>query len=71
MKCGREPGGEMVTEFGICRSAAREVFNEINYGKNGGRICFAVVGTFSSREIQGLFAKELTSCKDCDFYKTL
>ena len=61
MKCEGPRDDQLATRSGICRSSTREIFNEINSGKNGGRICFAVVGTFSSKEIQGLFAKELTS----------
>ena len=30
MKCGRESGGEMVAELGICRAAADKVFNGAN-----------------------------------------
>ena len=71
MKCGREPGGEKVAELGICRAAAEESFSGINSGKNGGRICFAVAGTFCTREVQGLFANKLASCKNCSFYETL
>ena len=71
MKCGREPGGENVAELGICRAATEESFSGINSGKNGGRICFAVAGTFCTREVQGTFVKKLTSCKDCNFFKIL
>jgi len=71
MKCGREPGGEKVAELGICRAAAEEFFSETNSGKNGGRICFAVAGTFSNGAVIGSNAKKLASCEDCSFYKIL
>jgi hypothetical protein len=71
MKCGRELGGERVAELGLCRAAAEELFNGVNSGRNGGRICFAVAGTFSNVEVQGTFAKKLSSCKKCAFYETL
>lgn len=71
MNCGREPGGEKVAEFGICRAAAEGFFDGTNSGKNGGRMCFAVVGSFCKSEIQGIFAKKYASCEDCSFYKTL
>ena len=71
MKCGREPGGEKVAELGICRAAAEEFFNGINYGENGGRMCFVIAGSFSQGETQGIFAKKYASCEDCNFYKTL
>ena len=71
MKCGRELGGEQVAKLGICRAATEESFNEINSGKNGGRICFAVAGTISDGEGYGTYAKKFASCKDCNFFKTL
>jgi len=71
MKCGREPGGEKVTELGICRAADEEFFNGINGGKNGGRICFAVAGTFSNDVVQCSCTEKLASCKDCIFFEIL
>ena len=71
MKCGREPGGEKVAELGICRSASEKFFDGFNFGKNGGRVCFSVSGTFSLSAVDGSFAKKLDSCKDCDFFKIL
>ncbi len=71
MKCGREPGGEKVPELGICRAADEEFFNGMNGGKNGGRICFAVAGTFSNDVVQCSCTEKLTSCKDCSFFEIL
>jgi len=71
MKCGREPEGEKVAELGICRAADEEFFNGINGGKNGGRICFAVAGTFSNGVVQCSCTEKLTSCKDCIFFEIL
>ncbi len=70
-KCGREPGGNKVAELGTCRAATDTSFNGVNYGINGGRICFAIAGTFSRGEVQGSFARELDSCKECDFYELI
>ena len=70
MNCGREPGGDKVAELGICQAASDESFNGINFGTNGGRICWALVGTFCGGEIQGTFAKQLDACTQCDFYKS-
>ena len=71
MKCGREPEGEKVAELGICRAADEEFFNGINGGKNGGRICFAVAGTFSNDVVQCSCTEKLASCKDCIFFEIL
>jgi hypothetical protein len=71
MKCGREPGGEKVAELGICRAADEEFFSGMNGGKNGGRICFSVAGTFSNDVVQFPCREKLASCKDCSFFEIL
>ena len=71
MKCGREPGGDKVAELGLCRVAIDKSLNGLNSGINGGRICFAIAGTFCGGEVECLFAKELGSCTKCEFYKLL
>jgi hypothetical protein len=55
MKYGREPGGSRADEFGVCPAATDASFNEINAGRNGGRICWAVAGTFCDNQVQGTF----------------
>lgn len=69
MKCRREPGGDKATELGICRVANDKHLNGANSGLNGGRICFAIAGSFCLGEVQGTFAKKFASCRDCEFYK--
>ena len=71
MKCGREPGGTKVDEFGICPAAADLSFDGINSGICGGRICWAVAGTFCDGKVQGTFAEKRDSCMSCSFYKTV
>ena len=71
MKCGREPGGKEVAELGICRAAADEFFHGMNGGKNGGRVCFSVAGTFSKNVAQCSCLDKIASCKDCSFFKIL
>ena len=69
MKCGREPGGAHVMEFGVCPSAMDFSSNGLNGGRNGGRICWAVAGTFCGGKIQGEFAEKQVSCLNCKFFK--
>jgi CRP-like cAMP-binding protein len=69
LKCGREPGGEKADRLGICPAAADVSFDGINSGKCGGRICWAVAGTFCGGNIQGTFAEKRDSCLSCDFFK--
>ena len=67
--CGRQPGGIKVAEFGVCPAAADESSEGLNGGKKGGRICWAVAGTFCGGKIQGSFAQKELTCMSCDFYK--
>ncbi|MFO7971262.1 MAG: hypothetical protein R6U40_05875 [Desulfobacterales bacterium] len=62
MKCGREPGGIKADEFGICPAADDISFDGINSGICGGRICWAVAGTFCDGKVQGTFAEKRESC---------
>ena len=69
MKCGREPRGEKAARSGICPASIDTSMDGLNGGKNGGRICWAVSGTFCSKTIQGLYAKTQLSCRSCVFFK--
>ncbi len=53
MDCGREPAGSKVEELGVCPAAIVERANGVNDGLNGGRICWAIAGTFCGGEVQG------------------
>ncbi len=68
MKCGREPDGARVSEQGICRATTDTSANGLNRGKNGGRICWAIAGTYAS-EIQSKCIIEKISCLTCDFFE--
>jgi tRNA A-37 threonylcarbamoyl transferase component Bud32 len=69
MKCGREPGGKKAAELGVCPAVADASFDGINSGVSGGRICWAVAGTFCGGRVQGTFAEKRNSCMSCDFYQ--
>ena len=69
MKCGRELDGAKVVELGVCPAAIDSSFDGINSGKNAGRICWAVAGTFCGGKIQGTFAEKRDSCINCPFFK--
>jgi hypothetical protein len=68
-KCGRQPGGANVSEMGVCPSATLEEADSTNGGKNGGRICWAIVGTFCGGKVQGTAAEKRCSCVSCEFYR--
>jgi tRNA A-37 threonylcarbamoyl transferase component Bud32 len=71
MKCGRQPEGDNVAELGICCAATDTSYDGINSGKCGGRICWAIAGTFCGGRAQGSFADKRGTCLNCDFYKTV
>ncbi|RMF94420.1 MAG: hypothetical protein D6736_00085 [Nitrospinota bacterium] len=68
-QCGREPGGARVNELGVCPAASDTSAHGLNGGKNGGRICWAVTGTFCGGQVQGTFAQKRLSCMNCEFFK--
>ncbi len=68
MGCGREPSGHAAAKLGVCPSTVDTASDGINQGKNGGRICWAVAGTFCDGAVQGTFANKLTTCMSCRFY---
>jgi hypothetical protein len=70
-KCGREPGGSKTAEMGVCPAALDTSNNGLNGGKNGGRICWAVAGTFCGGKVQGEFAKKSVSCMSCEVFKQI
>jgi len=68
-RCGREQGGVMVAELGMCPAATENRVNGLNEGKNGGRVCWAIAGTFCKGEVQGTFILKMVDCMNCDFFK--
>ncbi len=68
-KCGREENGEKVHDMGVCPAAADTGCDGLNEGENGGRICWAIAGTFCGGAVQGSFAEKQLSCMTCDFFK--
>jgi hypothetical protein len=69
--CGRGPGGVKVAEMGVCPAATDVSSNGFNHGKNGGRICWAVAGTFCGGKVQGSFADKQQTCMTCDVFKQI
>ena len=64
-RCGRERQNEL----GICPAATETKAHTLNRGKNGGRICWAVTGTYCNGKKQGSYAQKLMTCSECDFRK--
>ncbi len=70
-KCGREPGGKNAKKEGICPAAVETTFDGFHSGKNAGRACWAVAGTFcggDGGEPRGTYAQKFLDCTKCDFH---
>lgn len=70
-KCGRQPGGAHERDQGACPAAAEGRLDSAHGGKNAGRACWVIVGTFCDGTVQGSFAKKHHDCTRCDFYKVV
>jgi hypothetical protein len=68
-KCGREPAGVKAGELGVCPAAVNIKVDGIHGGKNGGRCCWVVSGTFCGGTVQGIYAAKLSNCIQCEFYQ--
>jgi hypothetical protein len=68
-QCGREPGGSKSQDLGVCPAGSDTLSTGLNGGKNAGRICWAVAGTFCGGKVQGDFAQKSASCLSCDVFK--
>jgi len=68
-KCGREEGGGNAAKLGVCPSSTDRRLDGIHGGRNAGRACWVVAGTFCGEDVKCTFADNERSCQDCDFYR--
>jgi hypothetical protein len=66
-RCERQPGGKLAETHGVCPASIDHTVDGINGGKNGGRFCWAIAGTFCFGEAQGTNARKIKNCIDCGF----
>ena len=57
--CGREVGGALVDELGVCPTAE----------ENMGHSCWVVAGTLCGGAVQGFFAQKPESCLTCEVFQ--
>lgn len=62
-KCGRV----RQNKHRICPAVTENKAHGVNKGKNGGRICWAIAGTYCDGKVQGTYAQKVISCSECDF----
>jgi hypothetical protein len=70
-KCGREIGGAKIADLGVCPAATATEANGFCGGKNGGRSCAFIAGTFCGGVIQGTAKDKEKNCGQCAFYLEL
>ena len=68
IECGREPGGKAVEKLGVCPAATEQRLNGKNSGKNGGRACWVIAGSFCEGKVQGVHLEKVEHCMSCDFF---
>ncbi|SPQ00714.1 Metal dependent phosphohydrolase (fragment) [Candidatus Sulfobium mesophilum] len=69
MKCGREPGGKNAGELGVCPATTDARLDAVHSGKNAGRACWVIAGTFCEGKVQGTFARKYEDCSLCEFFR--
>lgn len=70
-RCGREPGGTRVGEMGVCPATTLTSADGYLGGRNGGRACAYVAGTYCSGTVQGTYRDKSKQCQACEFYRLL
>ncbi len=68
-RCGREAGGSNARRLGVCPAGVDVASPGPNRGRGGGRICWAIAGTFCNGEAQGSFAAKRASCTNCEVFQ--
>jgi len=66
MKCGRELKSARKV---ICPAVIAKEYNGKNRGKNAGRFCWVIAGTFCHDDVNGTHAQKIVNCIQCDFFK--
>ncbi|UCD34165.1 MAG: PilZ domain-containing protein [Nitrospiraceae bacterium] len=66
--CKRSPAGNGAKEE-VCPAVEDASLSGINSGRNGGRICWTLAGTYAGGTAPGRYVKDTSSCINCDFFK--
>lgn len=70
-KCGREPGGRNIAQYGICSIPVAVDSDGMNDGKNGGRACWLWRESACGDIMRKCSVEEIRECRECDFYKSV
>ncbi len=69
MGCGRGPEEHKKTGRQPCPAATDKKLDGTHGGKNAGRVCWVLAGTYCGGKPQGSFAQKLPDCSRCNFYR--
>lgn len=69
INCGRGPGGNKISEYGVCPAVTNSIVDGLNNGNNGGRICWSIAGTLCEGRIRGTYAQKRFTCLNCKVFK--
>lgn len=67
--CGRAAGGNHEKDLAVCPASTEVKLDGIHGGRNAGRACWVIGGTFCDGTEHGSLAKKHRVCTACDFYK--
>lgn len=68
-QCGRGPGAGQDGDAAPCPAATEERLDGVHGGRNSGRACWVVAGTFCGGKVQGTHAAKYDVCKKCNFFQ--
>ncbi len=71
VSCGREPGGASAGRLGVCPVTTDTRLDGVHGGKNAGRACWVIAGSFSKEAEETAPAGHRKDCASCDFYKAV
>jgi hypothetical protein len=71
MLCGRETGGAYTGRFGVCPASTDNRLDGVHGGKNAGRACWVVTGSFTKDADEMVFTRSHKDCRACDFYNAV
>lgn len=67
-RCGRQAEGTMQEAEGLCPAPGEIRLDGIHEGVSSGRSCWMVAGTYGKGPAICSSLKDISDCKDCDFY---
>jgi hypothetical protein len=64
--CGKNEDGSS-----NCPVPRMSMYEGVNGGKNGGRVCWIIADSACDCDVQSTFHHKLKTCSACDFYKAV